>query len=247
MRRNLARRAVLSAVVVLGSVMASVGAAPAAIVAPRSQDQLWSTWVQPGAAPLDGLGTFLYVAAPSPGAGQASTLGYEYTLLFRFQDGSGGVLALGYKNGQKVAGFGLVMTNHVVDTVPFDWKFGQIYYLLTYRQGANGWGAWVYDWSATSWSAISVQTAPAGTGGILPTSSTGVDYDRSLAPTAADPSTCSYYPRIDAFWYAPMGWRGTVITNATFGTNSVVKGDCPGTTTTENGWQHYGLGSAAGA
>jgi len=47
--------------------------------------------------------------------------------------------------------------------------------------------------------------------------------------------------------YAPMGWRGDVITTATLGPNRVGQGDCPSTTTTENGWQHYGLGSAAGA
>ncbi|MCA1691303.1 MAG: hypothetical protein LC733_03525 [Actinobacteria bacterium] len=120
------------AVLIMSSVGAAAGPAKAQLVEVPTQEQPRSTWVQPGSGPLDGLGTFVYVEAPAPGATQGSLLGYEYTIQFGFEDGSDGVLALGSRNGQKVAGFGLI-PSHLVDTVPFDWQFGKIYYLLTYR------------------------------------------------------------------------------------------------------------------
>jgi len=112
-------------------------------------------------------------------------------LSFRFQDSSGGVLALGYQNGRRVAGFGLI-PSQLVTTVPFEWAFGHIYFLMIYRLGPAQWGAWVYDWSSTNWTFIGQQDAPPGAGGILPTSTTSVDYDPTLAPTGADQSTCAF-------------------------------------------------------
>ena len=228
------------AVVVLGLV------GPASAAVPPSQDQPGTIWLQPGTGPLDGLGDFVYVAPP-PAAGptQGSPLGYEYTLNFHLEDGSFGLLALGYRQGHKVAGFGMIPTN-VVTVVPYDWQFGQIYYLLTYRLTSTQWGAWVYDFSAAAWSLIGVQTVPESTGRMLPESTTSVDYDASLAPTpAADTSTCAFYPRVDALWYAPMGWRGEVITSATLKENTGFDGTCNSTTQTASGWQWYTLGQAA--
>src|SRR5215217_7204272 len=131
MRRTVGRRAGVVAVSMLASLIATIGSAGGAVAATaKTQNEPGSTWVQPGTGSLDGLGTFVYVAAPTPGANQASPLGYEYTLGFKFDDNSLGVLAIGYKDGHKVAGFGLI-PSHLVDTVAFDWNFGHIYYLLT--------------------------------------------------------------------------------------------------------------------
>ncbi len=234
-------------VVVLGSLVATVGATAASTGEPKTQERPSSTWVQPDPRPLDGLGTFLYLSAPAPGPAQGSPLGYEYTLGFRFEDGSGGVLVLGHQHGRKVAGFGL-LPGHLVATVPFDWSFGHAYLLFTYRLGGDQWGAWVFDLTRASWTFIAHQAAPAGAGGITPTSTTQVDYDPTLAPTgAADQSTCAFFPRVDAYFFAPIGWRGGTPSVATLGANAVAGGDCPTTTTTVLGWQHYRLGATASA
>lgn len=229
------------AVVVLGL----IGPAGAA-TEPPSQDQPATTWLQPGTGPLDGLGTFFYVAPPlTPVANQGSPLAYEYTVRFRMEDGALGHMALGYKDGRKVAAFVITPPNGTA-IVEYDWKFGQIYYLLTYRLSPTQWGAWVYDFSAASWSLIAVQTVLETTGRMLPESTTSVDYDASLVPTpGADISTCAFYPRVDALWYPPTGWRGSVTTTATLQANGGFNGTCDSTTQTANGWQWYTLGQAA--
>jgi len=235
------------AVAVVSSLTTIVGAAEASAGAPVTQDRPSSTWVQPGTGPLDGMGAFVFPTAPVPTAAQGSPLGYEYTVLFRFQDQTAGILALGYQHGHKVAGFGLI-PGQLVATVPFDWSFGHVYFLFTYRLGPAQWGAWVYDVVAASWTFIAQQAAPGTAGGITPTSTTGIDYDSTSVPApAADQSTCSFYPRVDVYFFAPIGWRGATPTVATLGTNAVDKGDCPSSTTMYFGWQHYGLGTTAAA
>src|SRR5687767_6623557 len=82
---------------------------PAHAADPPPPDSVGSVWLQPGTGPLDGLGTFVYVAQPpAPGPGQGSLTKYEYELVFHLEDGSLGIVALGHKNGQKVAGFGIL-------------------------------------------------------------------------------------------------------------------------------------------
>lgn len=232
---------------VLASFTSMVGPATAQTPPPTQQVPI-SSWVQPGSGNLDGLGAFVYVAPPAPGATQGSPGGYEYHLRFDLEDRSLGILVLGHKDGQRVAGFAIVPhTLTVTAPAPFQWNYGQIYYLLTYRLSATEWGAWIYDWSAASWSLIGVQTVPATAGRMLPTSNTSVQYQGNPPPTpaAADTSTCAFYPRVDAFFYAPMGWRGEAITNATLLNNSTSAGACAVTISTEHGWQHYTVGAAA--
>lgn len=231
------------AILVLATLASSVGPATAQ-VAPPAQDIPRSVWVQPGTGNLDGIGTFLYVAPPAPGPTQASPFGYEYTLLFTLEGGANGLVAVGYKNGQRVTGF--VMPGNATIITPYNWAYGHIYYLLTYRLSPTLWGAWIYDWTAGTWSLIGTQTVAESVGRMLPTSYTSVDWWTDSVPApAADPSTCAYYPRIDAFWFAPMGWRGDVITNATLQGNPTISRQCSSTVTTENGWQHYTLGAPA--
>ena len=239
MRRTTAGVAGVVAIVVLGL----AGPAAAAAVAP-DQDRPSTVWVQPGTEPLDGLGTFVYVAHPLPPGPTQGTNHYEYILSFHLQDGSFGLVAMGHKNGVKVVGVGITRHN-VVDAVPYDWKYGQIYYLLTYRLSATQWGAWVYDWSATKWNLIAVQNVPETTGRMLPQSTTSVDYDAAPAPPPGADTTCAYYPRIDAMFTAPMGWRGDVITTATFNEHAGFDGFCPSSTVPVNGWQWTTLGQAA--
>ena len=235
------RRTVALAAILL--VVAAAG--PAHAVDRPPADQVGTVWLQPGTGPLDGLGTFVYVGQPlAPGPAQGSPTGYEYSMVFHLEDNSLGVVVLGHKNGQKVAGFGMI-TSTLVSTVPFDWKYDHIYYLLTYRLSATQWGAWVYDWSAASWSLIAVQTVPETTGRMLPESTTLVDYDAAPPPAAGADTTCAYYPRVDVLFYAPMGWRGDVITSATVKAGAGFDGPCPSSTQTSNGWQWYTLGVAA--
>jgi hypothetical protein len=245
MRRLSAVRAAGVAVLMVSTLTATASTATAA-GSPKTQQQPSSTWTQPGTAPLDGLGALLYVAAPTAGPAQGSALGYEYTLSYHFQDGSLGLLALGYQHGQKVAGFARI-DGSPVTTVPFDWSFGHAYFLFTYKLAASQWGGWVFDFSSLSWTSIAVVNVPAGTGGITPTSTTTVDYDPTLAPTAADQSTCVFYPQVDAYVFPPVGWRGATPSLATLSGNTVQPGDCPSTTTAYFGWQHYHLGSPAAA
>jgi len=234
-------RRLATAWVALVMVVTAAGAAQAAD--PPPPDQAGSVWQQPGTGPLDGLGTFVYVAPPAaPGPAQASPTKYEYSLVFHLEDSSLGILTLGHKNGQKVAGFGMLPSTQV-STVAYDWKYGQIYYLLTYRLSATQWGAWVYDWSAASWSPIAVQTVPGTTGRMLPESTTLVDIDGDTPAPSGTDTTCARYPRIDALFYAPMGWRGDVITSATLKGAAGFNGPCPSTTATVNGWQWYNLGT----
>jgi hypothetical protein len=218
-------------------------AGPVVAAEPVFSDQAATVWAQPGSGPLDGLGTFVYVAPPgTPGPTQGSPQGYDYTLTFHLEDGSLGVLALGHKNGQKAAGFGVV-DHTLITAVPYDWKYGQIYYVLAYRLSDTQWGAWVYDWAAARWDLIAVQNVPATTGRMLPEAATVVDYSTSPA------ATCDHYPRIDAFYYPPTGWRGDVMTTATFkerGGFAGYDGPCPSSTTVVNGWHWTTMGQAAG-
>lgn len=218
-------------------------AGPASAAAPPAPDVAASVWVQPGTGPLDGLGTFVYVAPPpAPGPTQGSPTGYEYSLVFHTENNSLGVLVLGHKNGQKVAGFG-VLPSTLVTTVPFDWKYGQIYLLFTYRLSATQWGAWVYDWTAGMWSLIGVQTVPQVTGRMLPEATTMVDYD--AVPASSANATCTYYPRTDALFSAPLGWRGGTMTSATYKANAGYDGECSSGTATVSGWRWYTLGQTA--
>lgn len=233
------------AVVGVALLMVVTAAGPAHAADPPPADRVGSVWQQPGSGPLDGLGTFVYMAQPpAPGPGQGSPTKYESSLIFHLEDSSLGILALGYKNGQKVAGFG-ILTHTLVSTVPYDWKYDHIYYLLTYRLTATQWGAWVYDWSAGSWSLIAVQTVPDSSGRMLPESTTLVDFEGDTPAPAGTDTTCARYPRIDVLFYAPMGWRGDVITSATLKGSAGFDGPCPSTTATVNGWQWYTLGTAA--
>lgn len=230
------------AILVLATLASTVG--PATAVAPPNQASPYSVWVQPGTGNLDGLGNFLYVAPPAPGATQASPLSYAYTLRFNFEGGSSGLVAVAYKDGQRVTGF--ITPGNETTFTPYNWAYGHIYYLLTYRLSPTQWGAWIYDWSAGTWTLIGVQTVAGSVGRMLPASYTSVQFWEPAPAPAADPNTCAYYPRIDAFWYPPMGWRGDVITNATLQSTETVSQQCAiNGVTTENGWQHYTLGTPA--
>jgi hypothetical protein len=81
---------------------------------------------------------------------------------------------------------------------------------------------------------------------MLPEAATGVDYDGGpIAPPPGADSTCAFYPRVDALFYAPMGWRGDVITSATFKEYAGFDRPCPSTTVPVSGWQWTTMGQAA--
>ena len=224
--------------------MMAFGVAGPAWAAPHSApDVVASVWVQPGTGPLDGLGTFVYVGQPpTPGPTQGALTAYEYSLSFHTENNSLGVVVLGHKNGQKVAGFG-VLPSTLVTTVPYDWKYGQIYLLFTYRLSATQLGAWVYDWTAAAWSLIGVQTVPEATGRMLPEATTMVDYD--AGPAAPADATCAYYPRTDVVFSPAIGWRGGTMTLGAFKASAGYDGECTSGSAMVDGWRWYTLGEAA--
>ena len=64
------------------------------------------------------------------------------------------------------------------------------------------------------------------------------------APAAAA-STCAFYPKVDALWYPPTGWRGAAMTTATLTANTESTGTWPSVTTTSDGWPRHTLGASA--
>ncbi len=217
--------------------------AATAQTADKTQDVPISVWDQPGPELLDGVGAWVYIAPQAPpSANQGSPDGYEYLLSFAYPGLNVGFIGLSTRPEGRFAGLTLVTNAGVPPaTVPFDWSPGHFYYLLVYHLGGGQWGGWVYDYSASSWTFVGQVAAPAGWGLLTPSSRTLVDQkDQITAPTCAD------YPRTDAYFYPPVGYRGTSFTVATLRFNYVQPGECPSQTTMEYGWAHYRLGADPG-
>jgi hypothetical protein len=228
------------------ALLAGIAPSATAQVSGASQEAPSTTWVQPGADPLDGLGAWVYIAPEGPPAPtQGSPGGYEYLLRFNLQPPSPqafGFIGLSTRpDGSHFAG--LVMVSSVpqpTDRVDFAWAPGQFYYLLVYQVGVSEWVGWVYDYSAASWTIVGQVTAPEGSGRLSPTSATTVDYQSGGGSSGLG---CFGYPRTDVFFYPPVGYRGSTVSLATLGSHSVSPGDCPTTTSVEYDWVHYRLGA----
>ncbi len=239
------RRFFVAASTLVLALLAGAATSASAQSAGASQEIPSSTWVQPGSEPLDGIGAWVYIApGPPPGPAQGSPGGYEYLLRFNLQkplQEPFGFIGLSTRpDGSHFAGLALVSgLDQPTDTVDFNWSPGHFYYLLVYQVGANEWIGWVYDHNAASWTIVGTVTTPDGSGRLSPTSATTVDYQSGGASYILE---CAGYPRTDAVFYPPVGYRGATVTLATLGSHTVYPGNCPTTTTIEYDWVHYRLG-----
>jgi len=219
---------------------AALAPAATAQTASQTQDSPISVWDQPGTDLLDGVGSWVYVAPEAaPGPSQGSPGSYEYLLSFAYPGLHVGFIGLATRPEGRFVGLVLATDPSTpAVTVPFDWQPGRFYYLLVYHLGGDTWGGWVYDYGAGTWTFVGQVVAPPGWGLITPSSRTLVDLkDPITAPT------CSAYPRTDAYFFPPVGYRGTSFSVASLRLNYVQPGDCPSATTMEYGWAHYRLGA----
>lgn len=201
---------------------------------PPAPELTGTSWVQPSADLLDGVGTWLYLQPP---AGPAlATDGYEYALEFVFS-GSQRIGAVGLGTDQNGRFAGLATGGGPTQKLRFGWQTGRLYFVLAYRVGTDLWGGWVYDNTAGAWSFIGQTTAVAGSGNLAPGMFTVVDWD------AAALASCDQYGRTDAWFAPPVGLRGSGATVATkLGDAPSTGTGCPTQATTELGWAHYRLG-----
>jgi hypothetical protein len=210
-------------------------------------------WTVPGPEPLDGIGQWVYVA-PIPPAGpvQQPTTGYVYGLGFS-SSGGRGTLGLSRDGQGGIAGIQLVPPSGgdpAPVTVRYDWSPGKFYFLLAYHLEGDAWAGWVLDNAASAWTFVGTVQAPAGSGLLAPTSVTTVGGAESQTRPAfsqvalgAASGTCRVFPQVDAYFYPPVGYRGTATAQATLTEGTYRLGDCPTQLTVEADWAHIRLGS----
>lgn len=210
-------------------------------------------WTAPGPGLLDGIGQWVYVA-PIPPAGlqQQPTTGYVYGLGFG-SSGGRGTVGLSRDSQGGIAGIQLVPPsggNPAPVTVRYDWSPGKFYFLLAYHLEGDAWGGWVYDDAASSWTFVGTVQPAAGTGlfgasGVITVGGAQSETRPAFSQVAlgAIPGTCRAFPQVDAYFYPPVGYRGTAMTLATFTEGTYGLGDCPAQFTFEADWLHIRLGS----
>jgi hypothetical protein len=122
--------------------------------------------------------------------------------------------------------------------VPFAWSGGHYYYLFVYQTAPGIWGAWVYDYTVSSWLAVGQVTLPVAWGKLAPTSATSAPW---YGPTA---TSCAAYPGADVLFYPPVGYVGTTPFSATLSQTALGSGDCAATTSLFQGiWARYQTGT----
>ena len=199
-----------------------------------------SSWSQPTAEPLDGLGSWMAIAdGPVAKAGQLAP-SYLYGHYFGFENTTAsGVVALVVVPGGRSAVFSLVGADGVPHAVgvPFDWRAGRYYFSLVHQLVPGTWGAWVYDYSAASWSYVGQLSLSGAVGRLSPTSTTAVTW---FGPTAR---ACSAYPRADVLVSPPIGFGAGAATSAVSTADGVKPGDCT-VGASSDVWARYTLGAA---
>jgi hypothetical protein len=227
-------RRLLTAAIVLATTLTGTAASAADEVG--SPDFVRSTWDQPGTAPLDGVGAYLYIApGPAPATSQLPP-DYEYLLEFFYEGGQMvGVIGLGSRAGGHIAGLATGYSRTVV--VPYEWSAGRLYFLFVHRLSDHEWGAWVLDVWADAWTFIGQGSTPVEVGGLSPSTWTVVAWADS---TSSNP--CSAYPRTDAYFTPVFGVRGGSFTLGTRAGDSAHPNGCPGQISSSLGWARYTLG-----
>jgi hypothetical protein len=215
-------------------------------------------WIAPGTEPLDGIGQWVYVAPiPAAGPAQLPTTGYVYGPTFLptigGQNVNQGIVGLSTDDAGPIAGIQIFGSPDPAPvTIRYDWSPGRLYYLVAYHLGDQVWGGWVYDHATSEWTYVGSKQASVDTGLLRPESGTAVlgaqggpipAFDRGTPPAVAGP--CTSFPRVDAYFFPPIGYRGTTLSEATLDLSRPATGDCPTETTVEDGWLHFRLGSPA--
>jgi hypothetical protein len=236
--------------------MASIALSPAPASAYPHFGELFqrtpvTNWAVPGAEPLDGIGVWVYVAPiPTAGPAQLPSDGYVYGLDFsapRLPTEPGGLIGLSRDDQGPIAGIRLSTTV----TIPYAWSPGNFYYLLVYQLGEGLWGGWVYDAASSTWTFIGASHTGAGPG-LLNASWNSTRVHGAVGQPVAPFSQhgispvvgCRSFPVVDAYFYPPVGYRGTTTTQSTLTETSPNIGDCPTEATVEQDWVHIHLGQA---
>ncbi len=201
----------------------------------------YTTWSQPVATPLDGLGTWMATANDPVGVAGQVAPDYLYALGFSFAGSSArGVVGLVTTPGGKQAGISVVEADGTAHNaaVPFAWEAGRFYFPFVYQLSPGQWGAWVYDFTAAAWTVIGVLTLPEAWGKLSPDSYTSVGW-------LGDPAgSCSGYPRAEVFAHAPTGFVGSTAVEAARTGAGVVPGDCAADPILDaEGWAFYRVGA----
>lgn len=242
-RRNL-RAAIAMAVAVTTGFLAPMPAK--AQVVGLTHEEPNTRWSYPGPGQfLDAVGTFLYVVPQPPPAPNGHTRdGYEYKMTFVFAGLKVGYVSLATTVNGPVARLKLI--DLVSDAAPsvaevaYDWSPGRFYFLYTQRLATGAYGAWVMDWETSVWTYIGSLTPP-GWGGIVDVGLTSVAWSGERPV-----STCSFFPRTDAYFYPVLGYTGSTFEVGVADLQFVHAGDCPSQTEMlGNGWVHYRLGNPA--
>lgn len=189
-----------------------------------------STWDQPGSAPLDGIGMYLYVPT-APG-------NYDYTLQFSYEQSSS-VGAVGLGSGPNGGGgkfVALATGGSATVITPYEWSEARLYFLLAHRLDASTWGAWVYDVWADAWTFVGQGQTPVEWGRLSPRARTAAEWE---GPPGSD---CAAYPRTDAYVTPPIGVRDGSFTLGTWVSDTMLPYGCPSETSSYLGWAHYRLG-----
>ncbi len=209
-------------------------------VGPKTQGGAYSVWSQPGATPLDGVGSWMAMAKdPTAGAGQRPPA-YLFAQYFGFASSTAqGAVGLVDDPGGKFALFNVADPEGRAHSavVPFNWSAGRFYFTFVYQLAPGTWGAWVYDYTASTWVPIGQLSLPPAWGKLSPTSATSVQWYGAVA------TSCRAYPRADVFYSPPTGFVGTTASTPTL-TRTEHPGDCTTDTSVgEGGWVRYRPGT----
>ena len=200
----------------------------------------YSVWVQPTAAALDGIGTWIVpLNDPTARPGQLAPA-YLYGHAFSFANSAAsGVVGLSTGPAGKFALFSVKGPDgkSYDAAIRFDWQPGRFYFPLVQQTGPGQWVAMVYDHTAAKWVLIGQLSLPSTWGKLAPTTFTIVGWAGDTA------TSCASYPRADLFVYPTIGYSaGTVATLASSGNSA---GGCAGQASAEGGgWVRYQAGTA---
>ena len=163
-----------------------------------------------------------------------------------------GTVGLSTDAQRPIAGIDLNWTGQLV-TIRYDWSPGKFYYLFVHHLGDARWGGWVFDHAASAWTFIGSVQANLSGQQLRPWTGTAVlgaeganipAFQRLPMPPLT--GTCESFPRVDAYFYPMVVYRGTDFAVSTLDMSRPSIGECATETTFEQGWAHFRLGSLAG-
>lgn len=228
----------------LAATAAPLASATSAAAAPtKTLQSPLSVWAQPGAGPIDGLGSFLAVAAEPAATGAQAAPAYLLGQTYSFENHSpGGIVGLTTDTKGRSALFAVVSASGevVATATPFNWKAGRIYLPIVLATGDGKASGWVYDYTAATWTPIGSFNVPVAWGRAALTSMTWTAW------TGAAQDACDKYPAVDVYRYPTLGLKiGGASTVANPVAHAALPGDCAATVTVgPEPWAHSHLGTA---